>query len=163
MAKLTSYLASFIAVICCYSQNDVSIFSNLVNSKWISEGKQLGGLEGKTEYEFSWGLDKKIVYAKTYTTDPQTQEFELRNEGVRAFNSETKRLEFYEFDKLGGITSGVVLVNENDIHYEYDYEGMKLRDSWIYKSKNKYQFIVGVWQEDNWTRKFHEASIERKE
>ncbi len=144
------------------AQNPIQVFDNLVESTWISEGQQLGGFVGKTEYEFSTGLNGSIIYVKTFTTDPKTKEFGLRNEGVRAFNANSKQLEFYEFDKLGGITKGVLIVEEKNMHYEYEYQGMILRDSWIFKSKNEYQYIVGTWSDGKWTKKFHEATIKRR-
>lgn len=140
----------------------IKSFQNLVGSSWVSEGMQLGGFEGKTIHEVAWGLNGEIVKVKTFTTDPKTKEFGLRNEGVRAFNSQTNQLEFYEFDKLGGITNGTIVIDENNFHFEYIYEGLNLRDSWIYQSKDKYQFIVGIWQDGAWQKKFHETIFVRE-
>lgn len=123
-------------------EGELSVFNNLVGSSWISDGKQLGGHDGKTVKEISWGLDGNIVKVITYTTDPETLEFGLRNEGVRIFNYETNQLEFYEFDKFGGISQGVVRVEGQDIHYEYVYEDLLIRDSLIYISDDKYAFKV---------------------
>ncbi len=141
--------------------NPMIAFDNLVESTWVSEGKQLGGFDGKTEAVFSWGLEQKIVHVKTYTTDPQTKVFGLRNEGVRAFDAAKEKIAFYEFDKFGGITAGTVIVEDKDLHYEYDYQGLTLRDSWIYVSEDEYQFIVGTWENGDWTKKFHEARFLR--
>ncbi|NRB50912.1 MAG: hypothetical protein HRU41_24800 [Saprospiraceae bacterium] len=141
--------------------NPMAVFDNLVGSTWVSEGKQLGGFDGKTEAVFSWGLDQKIVHVKTYTTDPQTKDFGLRNEGVRAFDAAKERIAFYEFDKFGGITAGIVIADSKNLHYEYDYQGLTLRDSWIYVSEDEYQFIVGTWENGDWTKKFHEARFSR--
>lgn len=137
-------------------------FENLVGSSWVSEGKQLGGFEGKTVYQVSSGLNGKIIKVLTYTTDPSTKEFGLRNEGIRAYDASSKSIKFYEFDKLGGITVGDVLVDGNNMHFEYSYQGMKLRDSWIYENDDQYQFIVGVWENDAWTQKFHETVLLRE-
>jgi len=142
-------------------QEQLSAFKNLCGSSWISEGMQLGGFEGKSVYEMEWGLDGKIVKLKTFATDPKTKEFGLRNEGVRVFDAASKQLVFFEFDKLGGITTGMVLIEENNIHYEYEYQGMLLRDSWIYISENEYSYIVGIWKDGAWMRKFHEATLKR--
>lgn len=141
--------------------NPMAVFDNLVGSTWVSEGKQLGGFDGKTEAVFSWGLDQKIVHVKTYTTDPQTKAFGLRNEGVRAFDAAEKKIAFYEFDKFGGITAGTVIVDGRDLHYEYEYQGLTLRDSWIYVSEDEYQFVVGTWENGDWTKKFHETIFTR--
>ena len=135
--------------------NPMAVFDNLVGSTWVSEGKQLGGFDGKTEAVFSWGLEQKIVHVKTYTTDPQTKDFGLRNEAAK------ERIAFYEFDKFGGITAGIVIADSKNLHYEYDYQGLTLRDSWIYVSEDEYQFIVGTWENGDWTKKFHEARFSR--
>ncbi len=142
--------------------NSIEAFKNLVGSSWVSEGMQLGGFEGKTVHEIQWGLTGKIVKVKTYTTDPETKKFGLRNEGIRAFNSQKNQLEFYEFDKLGGITNGVIVIDGKNIHFEYNYEDLNLRDSWIYQSKDEYQFIVGIWDDGIWEKKFHETAFKRK-
>lgn len=142
-------------------ERPISPLEAFVGSSWVSEGLQLGGFEGKTVYEFEWGLNRQIIHVKTYTTDPQTRKFGLRNEGVRAFNSETENLEFYEFDKLGGITKGKIAIEGRNIHYEYEYQGLQLRDSWIHVSDDEYNFIAGTWDGTSWSKKFHETTIVR--
>ncbi|WP_462248784.1 hypothetical protein [Ekhidna sp.] len=117
-------------------------FSNLAESTWVSDGKQLGGHDGKTVKEFTLGLDGEIIKVKTFTTDPKTLEFGLRNEGIRIFNKETSQVEFYEFDKLGGVSKGKVIFDEKDIHYQYKYGDLILRDSWIYLSTDEYDYSV---------------------
>lgn len=121
---------------------ELAIFENLAGSTWVAEGKQLGGHDGKTVKEISLGLDGKIVKVLTYTTDPKTLEFGLRNEGIRIFNSSTQAIEFYEFDKHGGVSKGVVIVEGKNLHYQYVYGDLLLRDSWIYNSDNEYTYKV---------------------
>ncbi|NQZ77167.1 MAG: hypothetical protein HRT61_13870 [Ekhidna sp.] len=143
--------------------NPLAAFDNLVNSTWISEGKQLGGHEGKTEKQFSLGLDGKLIKVITYTTDPQTLAFGLRNEGVRFFNKEKSEIEFYEFDKLGGVTKGSVKIEGKSIHYEYEYGEYLLRDSWIYISKDEYTFRVCSIKDGECDQIYHEAVFVRRD
>lgn len=143
------------------AQSSLEVFSNIAGSSWISEGKQLGGHDGKTVFEIEWGLDGKMIKVKTYTTDPKTLEFGLRNEGVRFLNNETQKIEFYEFDKLGSISKGEVIIDEKDIHYQYPYGDLILRDSWIYTSKDEYQFIVGSMKDGKLETVYHKAQIVR--
>lgn len=141
--KKIVFILTLIAYQSLLAQSDeLAIFKNLAGSTWIAEGKQLGGHQGKTVKEISLGLDGEIVKVLTYTTDPKTLEFGLRNEGVRIFNSSTKTIEFYEFDKLGGVSKGVVIVEGKSLHYEYVYGDLLLRDSWIYQSENEYTYKV---------------------
>ena len=137
-------------------------FENLVVGSWIFEGKQLGGQDGKTIHEFEWGLEGKIIKTKLYNTDLKTLEFGLRNEGIRAYNVANETIEFYEFDKHGGITYGQILIEGKDIHYDYEYQEMKLRDSWKFIDTDNYELIVGVWQDGEWKTKYHQAIFTRK-
>lgn len=143
-------------------KNDLRVFENLVGSTWISEGKQLGGHMGKTVKAFEWGLDGKIVKVKTYSTDPKTLEFGLRNEGVRILNVKTKQIEFYEFDKRGGVSQGIILLDDNNIHYEYAYGDLTLRDSWIYISESEYHYRVCSIKGNECDQVYHEGIFRRK-
>ncbi len=143
-------------------KNSLEAFNDLIDGAWVSEGTQLGGFEGKTEYQFNKILDNKAIHVKTFATDPKTRKFGIRNEGVRIFNATTNNLEFYEFDIKGGVTLGIIILEGKNIHYEYEYHGMKLRDSWIYNDKDHYKYIVGVWESDGWKQKFHETVLVRR-
>jgi len=142
--------------------SELDAFQNLAGSTWISEGKQLGGHDGKTVKEIKWGLNGQIVQVTTYTTDPQSLEFGLRNEGIRIFNSQSRMLEFYEFDKLGGVSKGIIKTNGKDIHYEYEYGDLVLRDSWIFESEDQYRYRVCSMQADSCTQVYHEGVFKRK-
>ena len=142
----------------------LTMFENIVGSTWISEGKQLGGHDGKTVKEISAGLDGKIIKVKTYITDPQTLEFGLRNEGIRIYNSKTEQLEFYEFDKLGNVSKGVVKRDGKNIHYEYKYGDLLLRDSWIYQSDDEYTYkVCSVSEEGECLQTYHTGKFIRQE
>lgn len=143
-------------------ENQLKPFENLINSTWVSEGEQLGGHQGKTVKEFDWGLNGKLVKVKTWTTDPKTLEFGLRNEGVRLYNADQQEIVFYEFDKLGGISKGVVKIEGCNIHYEYTYGDLLLRDSWIYISKDEYQYRVCSIKEEACDQVYHQGIFKRK-
>ncbi|MEO9869250.1 hypothetical protein [Ekhidna sp.] len=144
-------------------ENPLTVFSNLVGSAWVSEGEQLGGHQGKTVKEFSWGLDGKIIKVKTFATDPETLEFGLRNEGVRFLNNESNQLEFYEFDKLGGVSKGIVKIQGENIYYEYQYGGLLLRDSWVFISKDEYLYRVCSLKDSECDQVYHKGVFNRKE
>lgn len=163
MKRLTSSLSLLILCATLNAQdNPISVFENIAGSTWISEGTQLGGHEGKTVKEISLGLDGKVIKVTTSTTDPQTGIFGLRNEGIRTFNTATKQLEFYEFDKFGGVTQGVVIVDGKDIHYQYEYGELTLRDSWIYVNNDEYLYIVASWKDGKQDQQYHKGSFKRK-
>ena len=142
---------SLLTLILCFTalgqatENDPKdAFKNLAGSNWISEGIQLGGHKGKTIKEISWGLDKTILHVKTFTTDPTTLEFGLRNEGIRAYNNATTSWEFYEFDKFGGITKGEIYAVGKNLYYKYIYGDSVLLDCWEYVNDNEYTYSVNV-------------------
>jgi hypothetical protein len=142
-------------------RNPMGAFKYLVGSSWVSEGMQLGGFEGETVHEMELGLDGKIVKVRTFTTDPNTGELGIRNEGIRTYNAKTDRLEFYEFDKFGGITTGTIRTQGKNIHFEYTYDGLAVRESWIYKTENEYHFILGTWEDGEWSKKFYETIFKK--
>lgn len=162
--KLAVILMLLIGTNSLFGQTDKLIsFANLVDHTWISEGQQLGGHEGKTVKEFSLGLDGKLIKVKTYTTDPKTLEFGLRNEGIRIFSNESNQIEFYEFDKLGGVSKGVVKLENQDIHYEYVYGDLLLRDSWIFVSPDEYIYrVCSVSTEGECLQQYHQGKFVRQ-
>ena len=141
--------------------NPMTAFDNLIGT-WVSEGTQLGGHEGKTVKEITTGLDGSIIKVKTYTTDPKTLEFGLRNEGVRTKNAETGALEFYEFDRLGGVTKGEVIIEGKDLHYQYAYGDLTLRDSWVFVDKDTYQYAVSSVKEGEVDQVYHQGKFIRQ-
>jgi hypothetical protein len=158
----TVFVQMFLSMTVLGQNNRMEAFNVLVGSTWVFEGTQLGGHEGRTEQQFELGLDGKIVKVKTYSTDPKTLQFGLRNEGVRSWNAADSLIYFYEFDKNGGITTGTVTVNKNDLYYDYEYQGIMLRDSWEYVDADTYLLIVGIWDGKTWKQKYHEAKFLRK-
>ena len=136
-------------------------FRNLAGSTWVSEGIQLGGKEGRTEKKIAFGLDGNIVKVQTYIQNSETKQMEIRNDGIRAWNAQDSTIQIFECDIFGGVTQGKVLTTETDIHYEYHYHGVDLRDSWIYKDKDTYQYIVGVWKDGEWEKIYHQGVYKR--
>ncbi|MDN5202527.1 hypothetical protein QQ008_14160 [Fulvivirgaceae bacterium BMA10] len=162
--KITIMMILFF-VICSFQtnaqENKIDAFKNLIGGQWVLEGKQAAGLQGKSMYEFAWGINGKIVKVKYYNTDPKTLKFSLRNEGIRAFNAAAKRMEFYEFDKYGGVTIGTVVIEDKNIHADYEYHGLTLRDTWRYIDDNQYELITGEWKDGQWGRIYHKEICTR--
>jgi len=104
---------------------------------------------------FEWGLNGKIVKVQHYGDDWNNRgEFGLRNEGIRAWDEKSKTILFWEFDVLGGITTGEVIVDHDTLHYEYRYpiDGKQttLRDSWYRRDADTYDFNVLVREKNGW-------------
>ena len=125
------------------NQSDLDSFSNLIDGKWLTEGEWANGAKFKQEIDFEWGLNRKIVKVKTYgTVDPKTGEYGLRNEGIRAWNTKDSVIQFWEFDIFGGVTKGICYFKDKNLHYEYEYHGERLKESWLFVDENTYQYQI---------------------
>lgn len=119
-------------------------FEQLIDGIWITEGEWSNGQKFKQEIDFEWGLNQKIIKVKTFgIIDPKTNKYGLRNEGIRAYNAQDSLIYFWEFDVFGGITKGVCYFEGNNLHYEYDYQGKKLKESWLYINQNNFDYQIG--------------------
>ncbi|NOU59452.1 hypothetical protein [Marinifilum caeruleilacunae] len=137
-------------------------FNHLVEGIWLSEGEWSNGQKFKQEVDFEWGLDHKIVKVQTYgTIDPKTQEYGLRNEGVRAYNAKDSMIQFWEFDIFGGITKGVCYFEGENLHYEYDYHGEKLKESWIYVDQDHYDYQIASLKDGKIEKIYMKSSYKR--
>lgn len=124
---------------------------------WVAEGPQLGREDGLTIKSFRIGLGGKVIHVKTGTTDPQSGFFAPRNEGLRYWSADDDAWHFQEYDRTGTLTTGTVSFDGRNVYYDYEYEGINLRDAWIYQDETHYQYIVGVWEDGKWRQKFHEG------
>lgn len=127
----------------CQEQNPLSNFDLFTQGTWLTEGEWSNGQKFKQEIDFSWGLDQKILKVKTYgTIDPKTNKYGLRNEGIRAYNAKDSLIQFWEFDVYGGITEGICYFDGKNLHYEYDYNGSKLKESWLFIDQDNYSYQI---------------------
>ncbi len=139
-------------------------FTKLIGGMWLTESEWSNGNQFKQEIRFEWGLDQKIIKVKTFgTIDQKTKEYGLRNEGIRAWNAQDSTIQFWEFDVFGGITSGLCYFKGNDLHYEYEYHGEKLRESWIFINANTYQYKVGSLLNGDIKKLYMESTYKRTE
>ncbi|MEP1096102.1 MAG: hypothetical protein ABJG78_13390 [Cyclobacteriaceae bacterium] len=146
------------------AQSELSAFENLVGSKWEVVGKWSNGEDFRQEYLFEWSLDKKLIKVQTFgTTNMLTGEYGLRNEGIRFWKENEEVIKFYEFDIFGGITEGVCTIDSNSIIYDYVYEGLTFRDSWIFKDLNTYQYVVENLENGERKELYQTSTITRKE
>lgn len=121
------------------------------------EAKWPNGQVFKQEVIYEWALNKKLLKVKTYgTINPETGEYGLRNEGFRAWDSETEKILFWEFDIFGGITSGECVLENGAYHFEYFYkindEVRKMRDSWTPVDENSYKYEVVMREGGAWSK-----------
>ncbi|MGQ1908324.1 hypothetical protein ACT3CE_00915 [Marinifilum sp. RC60d5] len=122
----------------------LSGFADFTEGIWLTEGNWANGKSFKQEVDYYWGLNQKIIKVKTYgTINSETNEYGLRNEGIRSYNVKDSVLQFWEFDIYGGITSGTCFFEDKNLNYEYEYNGEFLRETWFYVDKNHYNYQIG--------------------
>lgn len=143
-------------------------FENLIGGTWEGRGAWENGAPFSQHIMFEWGLSGKMIKVKTYgNVSREGNEFGLRNEGVRAWSEEASTVKFWEFDIFGGLTEGTVDTDGNDIYYHYSYDAgqgpTKLTDAWIYRDKDTYQYIIGIYQNGEWKQKFLSTDMKRNE
>ena len=87
-------LSSFVGI----SQNSLSIFEPFVNKTWKAEGTWGDGSKFIQETTFSYSLDKSIVIANSIGfVDKEQSKLGPRNHGIRQFDDETGKIQFWEF------------------------------------------------------------------
>ena len=104
---------------------------------------------------------------KTYgTINQETGEYGLRNEGIRAWDAETGKIRFWEFDIYGGITTGDCNLENGTIHFEYSYkingEEKRLRDSWTPIDKDTYKYEIVMQENGEWSKVLLSSERERR-
>jgi hypothetical protein len=119
------------------------VFENLIGGTWTIKADLEDGEVFHQKHQYEWSLDKRIVKVKTRgTIDEDTKEFGLRDEGIRAYNPKDSTIRFWEFDVFGGVTEGLVLIDNDNFEYIYNYSGHTLRHKWIYVDSDTYEFII---------------------
>lgn len=144
-------------------ENPLEIFKPLENYIWIADGQWQDNSSFKQELSLEFALEDKIVKVKSlgFTNKEQT-EFGVRNHGIRQFDSKSEKIRFWEFDVFGNLTEGTVKSEGKNIIYSYDYEGISITEMWIYKNQKTYDFIVGIYDNNIWVKKFLQTEFKRK-
>ncbi len=146
MRKLLSPI--FLVAFFCSSaqeteENPLSCFDPFVGKTWVVNGEWGDGSKFQQELTLEFGLNKKVVIAKTKGfIDQERTQFGDRAHGVRKYNPESKKIEFWEFDTFGGTTTGEIQVNGKDLWYIYEAYDMTFADIWEYLDEETYAFRV---------------------
>jgi len=136
-------------------ESKLSVFDNLVGKTWIANGSWGNGAEFKQEIEFNFDLEGTIVTAKSKGfVDQKQTKLGSRNLGIRKFDAESKQIKFWEFDVFGGVTEGIVILDGDNILYQYDYGGTLVTDMWEYVNDSEYNFKVGSYINGKWEQIF---------
>ncbi|MEW7290844.1 hypothetical protein [Aquimarina sp. 2304DJ70-9] len=156
----TAVLFFFITQITLAQESNLSIFKPLTNKVWKAQGNWGDGSKFKQEIVFEFDLNNNIVITKSkgFTNKEQTQ-YGSRNHGIRKYDVATKTIKFWEFDVFGGLTKGEVILDGNNILYQYQYGESVVTDMWIYVDNNTYNFKVGSYADGKWKQVYLETQF----
>ncbi|MCT4663652.1 MAG: hypothetical protein N4A45_00295 [Flavobacteriales bacterium] len=165
MKKTLLTLLLFISSASVFAQNEqLSIFSNLVNRTWKAEGKWENGKPFIQESSFEYGANGKVIVVKTKgIIDEKTAKVGDRNHGIRQFEKENGIIRFWEFDYQGNLTKGSVFGLGRNLMYQYQYQNFRVTDLWEYIDENTYKLTVGFYENNNWKQIFLQTTFKAVE
>jgi hypothetical protein len=139
------------------------IYANLLGGKWETKGTWEIGAAYHQEKIVEMELTKKIFTVKTYDyIDSKKFDNSQRNYGIRAWDSKEQKMKFWEFDVFGGITTGEVLIDNNDIYHIYEYHDKTLVDAWIYVDKDTYTLKICEYNDGKFGKEYMTSTYKRK-
>lgn len=143
---------------------DWGAFEHLMDKTWVAEGKWGDGSPFKQEIQFTFDLEKQLIvtHTKGFTNQEKTK-FGARNHGVRQYDAVTKSYRFWEFDILGGVTEGTVVLKDKNLFYQYKYGDYSLTDAWEYVDDKTYKFTVGIYEDGTWKQRYLETVFKLKQ
>ncbi|MBA4055162.1 MAG: hypothetical protein C0490_10650 [Marivirga sp.] len=145
----------------------LSAFENLIGGRWETRGTWGDGKEFHQAKEHIWELTKHIMIVKTYDfVDAKKFDNSLRNYGVRAYDSLSNQVNFYEFNSFNSLVSGKCTVEGKNIFFHYDYQmgdqTIQLTDSWVFVNKDTYEYKIGIFSNGDWKQVFLSTVYNRK-
>jgi hypothetical protein len=151
----------------CQIPVPLSEFANLVGGRWETQGKWTNGKEFHQAKEHAWELTKHIMVVKTYDfIDAKKFDNALRNYGIRAYDSLSNQINFFEFNSFNSLVSGKCVVEGKNIYFHYDYkmgdQTFHLTDSWVFVNKDTYEYKVGIFNNGVWEQVFLASTYKRK-
>lgn len=149
-------------------EESYSKYSNLLGGIWATKGKWQSGSEYHQEILVETELSKNIFTVKTQDyVDSKKFDNARRNYGIRAWDDKEKKMKFWEFDVFGGIITGEILFEGNNIYHIYVYpmksgETKTLVDAWIYVDNDTYTFKIAEYANGKPGKEFITSTYKRK-
>lgn len=124
-------------------------FAPLIGKSWRADGKWADGTVFAQEVRFEWDLERSAVIARSNGfVDGKQEQWGQRNHGIRYYDQQVEEFRFAEYDVFGGVTPGLMGMENNSIYYIYNYGGTDLVDAWEMVDENTYNYTVGTMTED---------------
>ena len=134
---------------------ELSLFNSLMGKTWKADGNWNDGSKFKQEKTFEYDLDSTIVIVNTIGfTDQERTKLGKRNYGIRQYDKKSDAVRFWEFDVFGGLTTGFVFTEGNNLFYKYEYKGSQITNMWELVNDTTFNFKVGIWKNGDWEQLF---------
>ncbi|MEQ9063924.1 MAG: hypothetical protein RIE58_07090 [Vicingaceae bacterium] len=149
--KNITFLFFVFPIILFGQKSELLMFNNLVEKTWKAEGNWADGSKFYQEISMQYSLDSTIIVVNSIGfIDLEQTKLGLRNHGIRQFDNESNRINFWEFDIKSELTKGIVFSEGNNIIYQYDYNGSIVTDMWEYVDDSTYNFKIGNYEDGLW-------------
>ncbi len=147
-----------------WSQEDLStLFQPLLHKTWAASGEWGDGSAFEQTIHFKNAVEGSLILSESYGFVDQKQKKKgHRNHGIRKWNPETGKIDFWEFDVFGGVTTGTIEVKEKDFIYHYQYGESTVTDYWEYVDPQTYNFKVGEFEDGEWKQVYLSTQFKEK-
>lgn len=127
--------------------DNLNAFEPLIGKTWEINAHWGNGNPFSQVISYESGLDEHIVIAHTASViDEESGEWGQKSHGIRQHDPNSGSMRFWEFDRSGNVTLGLVECSEGEIHYIYAYDtpsgAMRMRDRWVPAENGSYLFFV---------------------
>ncbi len=146
------------------AEDHVAPLARLVG-EWVVDGKWSDGSTLQARTVYTWGVNKKIVVAKTFVQDPAKGEYQ-RYEGILAWHPKKKSLYEVSFAYNGDVSE--VLIDQADkdtLHFGYrpfnDGDPANVRQVLHFTGNDAFVWTVSLKTETGWNQ-IIEATWRRK-
>jgi hypothetical protein len=143
-------------------------YSKLLGGSWETKGTWENGGEFHQEIIVETELTKTIFTVKTYDyIDSNEFDNSQRNYGIRAWDEKEKKIKTWDFDVFGGIITGEIIFEENNIYHVYEYPDKKggtmtMTDAWTYIDDDTYEFKIAEFKDGKPGKIYMNTMLKRK-
>lgn len=127
---------------------------------WEIEAFFLDGTKFEQKFEIVRGVQGAVYKCITWQKD-DAGHYQLKSEGIRAWDESARAMKFWDFGVDGTITTGSVAFDGENILYIYDYGGEILTDYFGFERDGLYEYIIGVKDGRQWPTLYCNGGVKR--
>lgn len=136
-------------------------FDVFLGASWEIDAYFLDGNRLQQKFEVTKGADGQIYHSKTWQKDADGN-YQLKSEGVRAWDDSSRSFKFWEWGVDGSMVSGSVVIEGKSILYIYEYGNEIVTDMYSYERDGLFEYIIGVKNGDTWSTVYANGGVSRK-